>query len=189
MQFSKLSLVACLAGLASLPVLSQSTTPEQQKALELLNQTIAQDRQAGSKPPTDAPVKQPSQTLAQPAPVLTQPASPQEEQRALELLRQKIQEEQSAANQAPAPNANAKPKPARTSSTKKSSKPPGTASSSTTMQAAGSGSVTNTPAMPSPSAGPKTKQERLMELLQLYQADKISPAEYHDRRAKILAEP
>jgi hypothetical protein len=43
--------------------------------------------------------------------------------------------------------------------------------------------------MPSPSAGPKTKQERLVELLQLYQADKISPAEYHDQRAKILAEP
>lgn len=33
------------------------------------------------------------------------------------------------------------------------------------------------------------KQQQLQELLQLYQADKISPQDYHDRRAKILAEP
>jgi hypothetical protein len=33
------------------------------------------------------------------------------------------------------------------------------------------------------------KQQQLQELLQLYQADKISPRDYHDQRAKILAEP
>lgn len=33
-----------------------------------------------------------------------------------------------------------------------------------------------------------TKEERLETLLQLYKADRITPMEYHERRAKILAE-
>ena len=41
---------------------------------------------------------------------------------------------------------------------------------------------------PAPTISP-AKQQQLQELLQLYQADKISPQDYHDRRAKILAEP
>ena len=41
---------------------------------------------------------------------------------------------------------------------------------------------------PAPTISP-TKEQQLQELLQLYQADKISPQDYHDRRAKILAEP
>jgi len=35
----------------------------------------------------------------------------------------------------------------------------------------------------------KTKEERLKELLDLYKADKLSPREYHEQRAKILKEP
>jgi len=34
-----------------------------------------------------------------------------------------------------------------------------------------------------------SKEQRLSDLLQQYKADKISPAEYHEQRAKILAEP
>jgi hypothetical protein len=37
--------------------------------------------------------------------------------------------------------------------------------------------------------GPKTKQQRIKELTDLYRADKMSPAEYHQKRAQILAEP
>jgi hypothetical protein len=40
---------------------------------------------------------------------------------------------------------------------------------------------------PAPVAG--SKEQRLQALLQQYQADKISPEEYHSQRAKILAEP
>jgi hypothetical protein len=36
---------------------------------------------------------------------------------------------------------------------------------------------------------PRTKAERLAELLQAYKADKITPFEYHSERAKILADP
>ena len=33
------------------------------------------------------------------------------------------------------------------------------------------------------------KQQRLNDLLRRYQADEITPAQYHQERAKILAEP
>jgi hypothetical protein len=43
--------------------------------------------------------------------------------------------------------------------------------------------------MPMPAAlAPGSKEQRLAELLQLYKADKITPVEYHEQRAKILAE-
>jgi len=45
---------------------------------------------------------------------------------------------------------------------------------------------TNTPPA---TAGPKTKRERLDELLRLLIAGKVSQAEYETRRAKIIAEP
>jgi len=49
------------------------------------------------------------------------------------------------------------------------------------------------PAAPSPAASKKApikpKDQRLKELLQLYLTDKITPREYHQQRAKILAEP
>ncbi|HZQ47760.1 MAG TPA: hypothetical protein VFC07_12150 [Verrucomicrobiae bacterium] len=37
--------------------------------------------------------------------------------------------------------------------------------------------------------GPASKEQRLGELLRLYKSDKITPADYHEQRAKILAEP
>ena len=37
--------------------------------------------------------------------------------------------------------------------------------------------------------GPKTKEQRLADLLDLYKADRISPTDYHLQRAKILTEP
>jgi len=43
--------------------------------------------------------------------------------------------------------------------------------------------------MTKPAPTPGSKEDRLSELLDLYKADKISPAEYHDQRAKIIAEP
>ena len=47
------------------------------------------------------------------------------------------------------------------------------------------------PALPPvvPAASPAGKTERLMELLDAYKQSLLTPAEYHQRRAKILAEP
>ena len=35
----------------------------------------------------------------------------------------------------------------------------------------------------------RSKQERIRAITELYRADKMTPAEYHQRRAQILAEP
>jgi len=48
--------------------------------------------------------------------------------------------------------------------------------------------ATNTTARPA-TAGPKTKRERLNDLLRLYIEGKISQSELDERRGKILAEP
>jgi hypothetical protein len=40
-----------------------------------------------------------------------------------------------------------------------------------------------------PSAVPAAKEQRLQELLRKYRADQVTPEEYHQQRAKILAEP
>ncbi len=36
---------------------------------------------------------------------------------------------------------------------------------------------------------PGSKEQRLADLLEMYKSDQISPAEYHNQRAKIMAEP
>jgi hypothetical protein len=43
--------------------------------------------------------------------------------------------------------------------------------------------------MPSAAAMiPGSKEQKLYDLLQQYKADKITPSEYHQRRAQIIAE-
>jgi len=46
-----------------------------------------------------------------------------------------------------------------------------------------------TAADPLPTKLPKSKQQRLDELLEAYKKDQLSPSQYHEQRAKILAEP
>jgi hypothetical protein len=42
---------------------------------------------------------------------------------------------------------------------------------------------------PAPSSFAASKEQRLADLLRRYQADEISPLQYHTERAKIIAEP
>lgn len=50
-------------------------------------------------------------------------------------------------------------------------------------------SGTLAPLPPPPPAVSATKQQRLQQLLQQYMADQLTPEQYHEQRAKILAEP
>jgi hypothetical protein len=164
MQISKAYLIAFLAGTAALQLQSQTASPEAQaRALELLRQSTS-PAQPGSIPPS---VVYPSK-----------PASPDQQQQAVQLLRQTIALEQASAPQ----------KPSKVSSTKTTQSPSSPAPSPTSSIGVVQGTVA-VPAAPGQVAGPNTKQQRLMDLLELYKADKISPAEYQARRAKILAEP
>jgi hypothetical protein len=45
------------------------------------------------------------------------------------------------------------------------------------------------PLQPPPPAVPASKQQRLDDLLAKYRADQITPEQYHQQRATILAEP
>jgi hypothetical protein len=187
MHISKLSLVALLAGaLVELP--SQAATPEQQaQAVELLRQTIAQQRQAGptlspTQPAATPKPTQPAATLSPtPAPAVTPapqatvpvPAGTDRHEAAIQLLRAT----QATASTQPAPTmAPGKP---RTGGVPKSG----------ARTAAPRGRDAGQTAAPLPETGPKTKQQRLADLLELYRADKMSPTEYQVERAKILAEP
>jgi len=54
-------------------------------------------------------------------------------------------------------------------------------------------SSVKTPAQPVPMEAPAlpisgTKEQRLQQLLQQYKADQITPQEYHQKRAQIIAE-
>ena len=51
------------------------------------------------------------------------------------------------------------------------------------------GKETTTAPDPIPLPVSMSKQQRLMQLLEAYKRDEISPAQYHQERAKILAEP
>lgn len=177
METSKLSLLLSLAGAAALQLHAQPASPEaQNRALELLRQTISQEQ---FQTPSAA---QPAALT--PAPIMTTapaaPASTDQQQQAIMLLRQAMAEQPQTAAPAPAPKAKA-------SSSAKGAKPSASASKSPSVQPAPAPEAV-TPAPTAP-AGPKTKQQRLADLLQDYRADKLTPAQYQAERAKILAEP
>jgi hypothetical protein len=135
-------------------------------------------------PPPPAAV--PAPAVLPPAAVVTSPpqvASPELQAQALEALRQKkaeldAQEPTVAVKTPAAPMSPIAPAPMTM---------PKTTSTPATTPAF--------PVMPGPQyVTPSTmlsgsKEQRLAELLQLYRTDKITPAEYHQQRAKILGEP
>jgi hypothetical protein len=217
MQISKLVLAILLSN-AGLTVISAQTTPAQQnRALEVLRQKIAEEKQkapapapAVTNPGPTAPAKAPEPKVE--VPVVEEkkeatPAKPAEEsetpaqKRALEAVRKALEQDKASRassakpSRSPAvvasPAAIAEPKiiskPVTTAKEKKPEvkKKPGTASVQKTEAAE------TTPAAPIAEipAGPKTKQQRLAELLDNYNADKITPQQYHEERAKIVAEP
>ncbi len=149
-------------------------------------QPVVQPVQPVTEPVTQPVVAAPAPTLApQPAPETTAPAvvetapagpkpfnrlSPDEQQKLLEAERAELTR-LNAAEQAAAPaKEHMTPKPAVAKVTPAQPTP---------MPAPA-------PAVMAPA--PASKEQRLNDLLQLYKADKITPYEYHQERAKILAE-
>jgi len=120
---------------------------------------------AASAAPTVA--AQPAPLPQAPAPIAAVPYSAEVEEQARQAIRQRSQVQTAPASPAATAAAHA-----QTISTPAPAPQP----------------VGTTPE-PAVSAGPKTKREKLDELNALYRADKVTPAEYHERRARILAEP
>lgn len=180
------------------------------RAREVLRQ---QQEALGSQPGTPAPAEAPA--AASPAPVIATPSgaapeiaaqpvvadpaySKELEERARQIILERARSEQAAAA-APSVAATPTPAPAQPAAqppvAAKPTPSPKPASAAEAQQRAleASRPVENaapTAAVEAPAAaGPKTKQAKLREITELYRADKLTPAEYHQRRAEILAEP
>jgi hypothetical protein len=120
--------------------------------------------------PPPAPVAAPSSTPAEPAAEMT----PDQLEKAREATRAAI----ASQNSVTPPAATAPAMPAQTKAEKK---------------AAAKQAKMNPEMAPSAPApvyyAPGSKEARLYELLQRYKHDEVTPAQYHEARAKILAEP
>jgi hypothetical protein len=148
----------------------------QARAREILRQQQAQQANVDTRPKpatttaapansTPAPVATTTPapaavTTPKPAATTTSPAATGPSNAELQARAQEILRQQQA-SQAPAATATA----------------PATAAS-------GQGSANY-----APKVAPKSKADRLADLNALYKADQVTPAEYHKRRAAILAEP
>jgi hypothetical protein len=143
----------------------QAATPaQQQQALQVLRETMTQGAAAPSAQPAKKTATVPLKAAKSPsaeAPIQWKPAG------------------------SVAQPSTTLPGTGQPSSAQPVTAPPGPVPPSITTPS----SAVTAPVTPAQPGGPKTKQERLSELLELYKADKISPAEYHAQRARILAEP
>ena len=213
MHIPKLLAVVCLAALGASSLHAQKPdTDEQAKAREKLRQAMAQlDAQTGTAPAAPAPVQPPVTAppvapppSAPPQAVVATPAAPAEvvvsggldsdtEAKAREQLRQAEAqlEAQQPKTAAPVVKVQSQPKPVQVKAVSSDQM----AASNSVPDPKKKAKVANAnpvfPTDPGPSvlAAPNSKEQRLDELLRLYKADKITPADYHEQRAKILAEP
>jgi hypothetical protein len=185
MRISKFLLVLLISGGAALSSYAQSDPEQQKKALDLLHQALAKEQahpaKAQTKPaPAPAPAPIVAKPMVSPAPqpapaTYSGSAISATQQQALELLRKTIASESAAPTKSTHTAAQAKP-----------ISKPGKPAPKTTVAAAPAPVSSGSPEV---HTGPKTKQDRLEEIGELYKADKMTPTEYHAQRAKILAEP
>ena len=172
MQITKVFLTACCVGAVAGTLHAQSASPEaQRKALEVLRQTTGQGQTATH------PISTSVATVGSP-----------QQQQAIQVLRQTIANEQAVSTSPSATVSKAERKPAKASTSTSSKETTSTTGGSTINPKPVQPSAATTAATSLP-AGATTKQQRLADLLDQYKADKITPAEYHTQRAKILSEP
>lgn len=217
MQISKFALTILIASAGLTTSDAQNTSAQQDKALEILRQKLAEERQ---KPPVSTPAKSPvaapvvkkepapvkaiqpevAKEKAAPAPSVAEPIDSPAQRRGLEVLRKAMEQDKGA------PAKPVKPSSPIAAEPKKVSKPvkaePEIAAEAKEPQPKAKAKVTAAPVKktevkePTPAppvvevpAGPKTKQQLLADLLEEYKADKITPPQYQELRAKILAAP
>lgn len=218
MQISKFALTILIASAGLTTSDAQNTSAQQDKALEILRQKLAEEKQ---KPPASTPAKSTVAAPAvkkEPAPAkaiqpevakekaasalsVAEPIDSPAQRRGLEVLRKAMEQEKNAPSKPVKP---VKPSSPIAAEPKKVSKPvkaePEIAAEAKEPQP--KAKVTAAPVKktevkePAPAppvveapAGPKTKQQLLADLLEEYKADKISPPQYQELRAKILAAP
>lgn len=178
---------------------NRNLNPEAEaRAREVLRQQQDSLGEASRETPAAAPAAAPAAVAPStpavaaetPAPAAVAPAqdpaySRELEERARQIILERARAEQAAAAQPAAPAAQAAPQspapaPAAIPAAQEPAQPSAAAAVETPSAA---------PAAPAAAPAAKSKRDKLRELTELYRADKLTPAEYHQRRAEILAEP
>jgi hypothetical protein len=134
-------------------------------------------------PPSVAPAEPARPVQTPPAPAIPAPAEAlsNADDAALREALRKTMEEGEAAGAAIATSQSSKAQTERRAKQETKAEPRATASEQRSKES-------TTPTAISPAA-PKSKAQRLAELTEAYRRDEITPAQYHQERAKILAEP
>lgn len=194
MHIPKLLAVVCMAALGASSLHAQKPdTDVQSKAREKLREAMAQlDAQKGMAPAPAKVMPAPAKPAVKPPPaVVVAPSAPSKPPEVVI---------------APATIVPTEPKPVvKVKAEKKPVKPVVVKTENTDQWAPAKPSPepkkkpevskTSVVVMPAPiivppiTPIPGSKEQRLNELLRLYKSDKITPADYHEQRAKILAEP
>jgi len=213
MQFSKFVPIIFAASIGLVTVSGQETEAQQQRALQILRQKLAEERAAtpgadtkavpavepaAPKSPAGKAKEKATEEKASPPPAPVE-ADTMDQKRALEALRAAMEKDR-ASQSPPSTSAPTEATPARTADapsetlpelkeTKTTRKPKVTPAKTETKKPKTDETVPAAAPPETTPPGPKTKQERLVNLLRDYRADKVTPQEYHEQRAKILAEP
>ncbi|MBM3840698.1 MAG: hypothetical protein FJ398_22595 [Verrucomicrobia bacterium] len=197
MQTLRFLLAILMASAGVVSTNAQNPTPEDpSKMLEAVRQKVEEERakaaapmlreSTAARPAIAAPVpeKKIEAAPAAPAPTPAVSAESPELRQLLEDLRAAVARERAASvaqPKAPESTVRTSPAPAPPAVKETPAAPVAPATVSTPAPA---------PIQPAaePGAGPKIKQERLQALLLLYRTDQLTPHEYHEQRAKLLAE-
>ena len=202
----------CAAAISASPMLVRAAdTDAQAKMRDALRQKMTT---TNMQSPAPAAAGSATRSVASPSMSTVQPSDPDAQNKLREALRVKMAESQ-AQKQAQTgttakssqPVTPTKPQPSATPKTETKTpvavaKPvtkPSTPKATTTKPADASLKTAEGDALKQAASAPATfdpdlpisaeKQKELNALLVLYQADSITPQEYHEKRAKILSEP
>lgn len=217
MQISRRILLACLTTTILIPNFTQAADSEaQKKARQALEQALKQTESASPAPAVQTPAQRPGRPApSEPkfealpaAPAKAAPAQPSaasatatperangaffepvpttQSNSNLEKAEQALREAMARLASQPetaAPTVESAPSKAPVASDKPEKVEKAKSASSSTAE------LTFTP-IQGPSSGlPAEKEAKLKALLDLYVADQVTPTQYHEQRAKILAEP
>ncbi len=168
----------------ALPIRSTSLTDAEQAALKTVRETIARERQKSQVTAVEAKpvqaVPKPAAPVKSGSPVVGIPSEPGDPN-AVRAVRQAL------AAQRAASAASVRQQPAQALEPAKAA--PAPKASQPVVAARTQPAQATVPAEVKPASGPRSKEQRLSHLLELYKADRVSPVEYHEQRAEIIAEP
>jgi len=211
MQISKMSLMICAAAISASPLLVHAAdTDAQAKMRDALRQKMATTT---TQSPAASNAGNAAKPVATPSVSAVKPSDPEAQNKLREALRVKMADSQAQTQAQTATTAKSSqpvtpPKPQQSAAPKTETKTPVAVAKPATVPAKPKATTAkpadtslktaegeamkqaaSVPVFNSDLPISADKQQRLNALLEQYKADKVTPQQYHEQRAKILAEP